>query len=284
MHDDLEVIGGDDGSSDHTATALAALRPGRRLRYFRQRNLGVAAARNTGIRAATGSWISFLDSDDLWKPFKLECEHAFLSQHPEVDAVFSDLEKYDGSHFTPSFMRDTPALAPFLRTASYPAGIVLDQRQTLLWLLEDVPIKPSALTVRRTVLQGVGGFAETLRCAEDWDLLLRMARRHTFGYVDRVLAVLRISGDSLHRTGFVGAQLSMRQLLSRHASSLDHDQAAVDAARRGIGRVSKHLAWHLQARRQRAAATAALLRGYLHTRDFGLLLRAIGVWMPSAWI
>jgi glycosyltransferase involved in cell wall biosynthesis len=82
-HDPLEILIADDGSTDGTASIVADF--GNRLRYLRQENQGPAAARNLGIRAATGDFIAFLDADDLWHPQKLERQIACFRARPEVE-------------------------------------------------------------------------------------------------------------------------------------------------------------------------------------------------------
>jgi glycosyltransferase involved in cell wall biosynthesis len=101
---DLELIVVDDGSTDDTASRVGAISD-RRLRYVRGRHGGVSAARNLGAQCATGELLAFLDSDDLWQRDKLTHEVGFLASHPEVDVVFSDLEKRHGDRVFPSFMR-----------------------------------------------------------------------------------------------------------------------------------------------------------------------------------
>ena len=92
---DFEVLVVDDGSTDDTVSVIESIKDPR-LHYIRKdQNAGCGAAYNSGIRAARGEYISFLDSDDLWKPEKLEYEVRFLDNHSEVQAVFSDLEKID---------------------------------------------------------------------------------------------------------------------------------------------------------------------------------------------
>ncbi|HEX3110532.1 MAG TPA: glycosyltransferase family A protein, partial [Thermoanaerobaculia bacterium] len=68
----LEVIVVDDGSTDDTPAVLAAY--GDRIRVLRQKNAGVAVARNSGIAAARGECVAFLDADDVWLPRKLELQ------------------------------------------------------------------------------------------------------------------------------------------------------------------------------------------------------------------
>ena len=112
-HERLEVIVVDDGSTDDTAERVGRRRD-RRLRYVRREHAGVSSARNAGIAAATGDLVSFLDSDDLWKPEKIETEVAALARHPEAGGVFSDLEKRDGATVVPSFMRRTRVFSRLL--------------------------------------------------------------------------------------------------------------------------------------------------------------------------
>src|SRR5688500_9583140 len=71
-HPHVEVIVVDDGSTDGTADILKPF--GSRIRYIYQPNRGLSAARNTGIRAARGEWVAFLDADDLWHPSKTETQ------------------------------------------------------------------------------------------------------------------------------------------------------------------------------------------------------------------
>ena len=76
---DLEVIVVDDGSTDDTQEVLA--RFGNRVRVIRQENGGVSAARNAGIRAARADWIAFQDSDDTWRPEKLQTQIDCLQKY-----------------------------------------------------------------------------------------------------------------------------------------------------------------------------------------------------------
>ena len=276
---DLELIVVDDGSTDDTAVRVGAVSDPR-LRYLRCRHAGVSAARNFGARSARGDLLAFLDSDDLWRPDKLLCEVAVLARHPEVDAVFSDLEKRHGDRVYPSFMRETAVFSRRLGAASYPDGLVLSAREMHLCLLEEVPIKPSALTLRRQAFEHAGGFDEGWSSSEDWEFLLRFARSHRFAYVDRPLTVLFISPDSLHVVDQSRGEAAMVRLLRREQGRLTGDPEGLAAVRRGLVTRIKHFGWHHLDHGRRARACRVFLDGFAITGDLGLLLRAVGAWMP----
>jgi len=278
---DLELMVVDDGSTDDTAARVAAIADPR-LRYVRGRHAGVSAARNLGVSRTTGELVAFLDSDDLWHADKLACETAFLARHPEVDAVFTDLEKRHGDRVYPSFMRQTAVFSRRLHDAAYPDGLVLEPGEMRLCLLEEVPIKPSALTVRRRVFERVGGFDETWSSSEDWEFLLRLARTHRFAYLDRPLAVLFISPDSLHIVDQSRGEAAMLRLLAQEQSGLDGDIVAQAAVRRGLVRRTLHFAWHHIDHGRRLPAFRIYLHGFALTGDLGLFARALAVWLPRA--
>ena len=92
-HADVEVIVVDDGSTDDTAALVRDTYAGEpRVRYTRQENRGVSAARNRGIRLARGAYMALLDSDDAWEPFKLELQLACLDAFPDAGMVWTDMK------------------------------------------------------------------------------------------------------------------------------------------------------------------------------------------------
>lgn len=92
----VEVLVIDDGSTDSTGKLISDLYGNDpRVRYFFQENLGVSSARNKGLSEARGEYIAFLDSDDLWKEWKVELQVACLKKHPEVGMVWTEMEAVD---------------------------------------------------------------------------------------------------------------------------------------------------------------------------------------------
>jgi glycosyltransferase involved in cell wall biosynthesis len=146
--DSFEVVFVDDGSEDGTAE-IAKSFP---VRYVHQSNLGLAAARNTGLENARGEFIAFLDDDDILPPTKLELQVGYLRQHPEIGCVLGRQEWIFDGVTPPNFQHD-PIFGEL-------GGI---QFVTAM--------------IRRQVLQDMGGFDPSFRYAEDRDLFVRL-REH----------------------------------------------------------------------------------------------------------
>lgn len=87
-----EIIVVDDGSTDDTPEAIRSFDDD--VEYVRQENAGAGAARNTGIRRASGDFLSFIDSDDLWPPDKIENQLQAFEAEPDLDLVFGFVEQF----------------------------------------------------------------------------------------------------------------------------------------------------------------------------------------------
>ena len=110
---DFDIWVLDDGSQDGTPEAIAGFL-NTRVRYVRQDNSGVAAARNAGIRASDGELIALLDSDDLWAHDKLARQVSFLDRHPDVNVVCCDLVKF-GEESSGPFAHTMPVFSKLLQ-------------------------------------------------------------------------------------------------------------------------------------------------------------------------
>jgi glycosyltransferase involved in cell wall biosynthesis len=175
---DWELLVVDDGSTDGTRTYLAMLADRRVRPILLEHSGNPARARNAGLRAAGGSFIAFLDSDDLWHPEKLALQIADLDAHPECGWSYTGLALVDerGQEIPPV---DRGRLPP--------------QRG---WILEAL-IKgravaaTSAVLVRRPLLQAVGEFDESLPLCEEIDLFVRFAEASPATAVSGPLALCR---------------------------------------------------------------------------------------------
>lgn len=98
-----EVIVVDDGSTDDTAEVLGSFEG--RIRYFHQVNQGQGSALNMGINLARGSFLAFIDSDDLWTPTKLEVQLAALETEPALDLVFGHTRQFLSPDLPPDVAR-----------------------------------------------------------------------------------------------------------------------------------------------------------------------------------
>jgi glycosyltransferase involved in cell wall biosynthesis len=190
-----EVIVVDDGSTDDTADRLA--RYGERVRYICQANARVAAARNTGLRAATGEVIAFLDADDAWHPRKLEQQVAALEANPELGLLATGVFAWPGDW-------------PDICDGAAPASI---RRCQLRDLLPVNPLTTSSVVVRRVVLDRAGEFDTELFGPEDYDLWLRCSRLAGVGILKQSLTGYRDTPASVGKQ----AETMHRGLLRIHA-------------------------------------------------------------------
>ncbi|MGO9237386.1 MAG: glycosyltransferase family 2 protein [Methylocella sp.] len=165
-HRDLEIIVVDDGSVDRTAAlAEQALDgfPGA-WKILQQPNIGVSAARNSGWRAAHGSWIQFLDSDDLLAPDKIKLQMAVAQKSPqEIAVVYSSWQRVaekEGQLLPVEEVR-----TPQLDSKPQPTSLLITKNN----------IQIGSILVRREWLESSGGFDEQIPIYEDTEVLVRIA-------------------------------------------------------------------------------------------------------------
>lgn len=177
-----EIVVVNDGSPD-TVALEAVLEPYRdRIVYVTQENRGLAGARNTGLRTATGSLVALLDADDLWFPNYLEEQAGYLQEHPDVDLVYCDAEFF-GENIPQGtyYMTVCPS-----EGEPDVAGIISKRCNVFV-----------SVTARTQPLREVG-FDESLRACEDYDCWMRFtAAGHRIGYQRKLLARYRRHPGSL---------------------------------------------------------------------------------------
>jgi GT2 family glycosyltransferase len=144
------------------------------LRLLSQPNRGVSAARNAGAQLARGTWLAFLDSDDLWLPDKLDVQLAFVCEHPETRICQTgEIWLRNGARVNPCKHHRKPDGDVFLAS------------------LQRCLVSPSAVMLRRDLFEAAGGFDEHLPACEDYDLWLRLARYNPVALIDRPLVIKR---------------------------------------------------------------------------------------------
>lgn len=169
---DFELIVVDDGSEDNTSDILASY--GNRIKIIRQKNKGVSSARNKGITSSSGNYIAFLDSDDLWLPGKLSTQLAFFENNP--GALICQTEEI--------WLKNGKRINPEKRHKKI-SGFCFEKS------LELCMVSPSAVMVKRSLLDIIGLFDETLPACEDYDMWLRINCRHPIYLIDTPLIVKR---------------------------------------------------------------------------------------------
>ena len=172
---DAEVLVVDDGIGSDTGAVLERVGDSRVHLLRNSGPPGVSGARNSGIAAAKGHWIAFVDDDDLWAPGKLRAQ---LSVAEEAGAAWV----YAGDVTVDEDLRVRGGAPP-----PAPEQMIGDLRK-----YNSVPAGASNVVVRRDVLDAVGGFDTELRTSEDWDLWLRLAATSLPASVPRPLVALRI--------------------------------------------------------------------------------------------
>lgn len=181
-YENIELFVIDDGSSDDTE-AVATSFDDTRLHFVKlAKNVGRSAARNVGLTAAKGRFITFLDSDDYYLPEKVERQIDFLEKHPEFGMVYTASACF------------TDEASPIFQ--HYRAPVFGDIYSEIAFF-KPLTITLPTVMLRREVLDTVGGFDERMSRFEDTDMWRRISRRFRIGAIDEVTCHIRTHEGNL---------------------------------------------------------------------------------------
>jgi len=207
-----ELIVVDDGSTDNTVKELEQFGP--KLKLFSGRRKGVSAARNYGVSRSCGQYLSFLDSDDLWRPAKLACQTAFMERRPECQICQTEeIWIRNGTRVNPKAVHRKTSGDIFMRS------------------LDRCLVSPSAVMMTRQLFERLGGFDETFPVCEDYDLWLRIAVDHEVLLIPEPLVIKRGGhADQLSRSLWGMDRFRVQALMKLLRGDLDEKRHAAALA------------------------------------------------------
>jgi glycosyltransferase involved in cell wall biosynthesis len=239
-----EIIVVDDGSNDDPATVVAQ---SPKVRLIRQDNRGNGAARNTGLRNCTASYVVFLDADDRLLPRALEAGLACITNRPDCAFVYGGYrlisEEGQPIGLTYANQIDGDAYLALLRSGGAAAGIM-------------------TMFHRRDCLLAVDGFDETLRAAEDLDLKLRITKRYQITCHSEIVAEYRRHGQNMSNNHAYMLENALL-VLNRHDGGVATDSVTRAALREGRAHRRRYFVSQMLA--------AAAARWHVHN-DVGILV------------
>ncbi len=207
-----EVIVIDDSSPDDTAARLAPLMRENRIRYVRQPNAGMAAARNAGAKLATSEYIYFLDDDDLMFPNALSWLVEDLERYPDAAMAYGDMVIFSG---------ESP---PMLSSPDTCAETQMADR--MMFMLFNQLGSPGQVLIRRSAFQSVGGFDTGIWGTDDWDLWLRLLERYPARLTHRPVVAYRLHSENASRNVARMYESSLR-VARRHMRNFPDERRTV---------------------------------------------------------
>ena len=172
-----EVIVIDNGSSDETINMISTNYPD--IIYLTEEKIGVSASRNQGIKKSNSEWVAFLDSDDVWEPFKLEKQLTFNNRFKT---------NFRFIHTNETWIRNGKFLNQMKKHEKSGGDLFKN-------CLKLCCISPSSSMIKKEVFKDYGFFDEELQVCEDYDMWVRITAKENVGYLSESL-VIKYGGHS----------------------------------------------------------------------------------------
>lgn len=277
----IEIIVVDDGSTDETRSLVEHYDS--RVVYHFTPHLGISHARNTGMGLASGECIAFLDSDDLYYPFKVELQVKVLEKFAEIGMVSSEASAFDDDGYWEEYHLRTYHRRPFVDMQLdyqdiYPesltlaeAGLQFGQYEShrlymgdiFALYLQGLILMTTTIMFRRSLLEAVGGQNPAYQVLEEYDFALRLSRHCRAAFIDMPTYKMRYHRGQISNapdgpdTGTLRAQYNLLRIVESQALCDPAWYAAhQEAVDRRLAVLHRTLALMLLSGRQDAAAAS----------------------------
>ena len=220
---DFEIYVIDDGSTDNTWDALAPYRE--YVFYEYKENGGIASARNRGLELAKGDYIAFLDSDDFWKPEKLQRQLECFSKHPEYGLVATRC-------ITNRVDNDFNSISIRKIRRSGKSGWVYPALFCRNFL------RTSSVMVKKECFQDVGKFDEAFPRCEEIDMWLRLSKKYPVGFINDTLTVYTRRPKETRHNKVEGRKFWLQVLEKNY----DPELIPRSMYKKRLGRIYNHIA------------------------------------------
>jgi len=204
--EDIELIITDDCSTDNTVELCHNWLNNNKHRFVNtllltsEKNTGVSANANRGLKTANGDWIKFLGADDTLKPKCIEENMSWVTFHPEIKVLFSKIEVYKDT-FEPHYLINTIPGDPYNPESIIASNRSAESQYKMLLINDRVHFSPSVFLHRETIVS-LGGFDERFKLLEDYPLWLNLTKNGIcLNYMDKITINYRRHSKAINNTG-----------------------------------------------------------------------------------